>query len=1025
MNKKRKLATIILVFLATCSVLCACKKKPQNQLPQPNNNQEIPSKSAISFDEETITVSLGESRTLTPHIEEGHDGTIEWLTSDENVVTVIDGVFTAHNVGSATITASLGEYDKAFLKVIVTMIKGPAYEFSLTPAETQICIGDNFSFEPTLMFGDEKIANIGEKIIWTTENADIAEVANGVVTAKSLGETIITAKYTGENGHSLTAQSRVKVLKLYSYYKVNHYIPKVVSPNGIEDYTLYNVTRQPVGDLETTAAQPISIRGFKAPEIIEQQMIRNDDWTDVNIFYKKDEMIQTYDQFPLANEGNYSIRSDGPYNKYLQLDGVDTGITGAIVSDMSIEKVIRDGEQTKALKYVLPHGSRPWIVLPFSDDQLTEIKKGGKISFWVKTQMATSYASKTALVMMASLSEETSTYTYNGLTMVRESNWTIGGKENDDWAKIEISGFELGAKEKNISFYFWTPEGMDIYIDDFEVTPVTPYKVEHYLSKTRDLADGYSENPYETEILYGEIGDYTVAQEKEINGYALEGNIVQERISGSGDTIIKIYYRKISLSTMYRVRHYIIGTDNNETLLQEETLYGDENAQTEATAKMMYGYVARAIAQTPINPDGSTIVEIRYDQDPLIESFEGRATGGDYTGNSYKDGIATSGFKAAKIVSDENAFMGANGNTYITSTYLEGSTKMLYLANGNQGSGWIRIQLTDAQCAMYYAGGTLSFKYRLIADAGNGSVYTFTIGEQTGYKVDGETVTSITGINSNGATWHTVTMNVKDIPTLDGDSLLLRTVWASGANYAKNYDIWIDDIVVERPADATQGAYAVRHYVQTEMGGLEYTLRKTEYKSGTVGEQTEATALEIAGYTPKAIEQKTIGNEFIYVDVYYTRLALIDFEDGKADNVTVTGCAKSVKLKSDGFNLKNLLPESPDCYLGNAANGTRSLRVANTEKGAAQIRIELTAEQKEAVKNGGKISFVVWGRSVSTVDLKISVNGGEAKTLRTQLWATANQTIEIDVAAGTEYLTLDIAAAGTQWVLWLDDIVVK
>ena len=500
-----------------------------------------------------------------------------------------------------------------------------------------------------------------------------------------------------------------------------------------------------------------------------------------------------------------------------------------------------------------------------------------------------------------------------------------------------------------------------------------------------------------------------------------------------GDTVLTVKY-EAKTDTEYNVEVYGEQYDGTFEKIQTLPFTGTTDAEVILNEADMPPVPHEYLLDTQnennvfsgvIAGDGSLVLKVYLKANPLVENFERRTTGGGYTGISYKDGIATSGFKAAKIVSDENAFMGANGNTYITSTYLEGSTKMLYLANGNQGLGWIRIQLTDAQCAMYYAGGTLSFKYRLIADAGNGSVYTFTIGEQTGYKVDGETVTSITGINSNEATWHTVTMNVKDIPTLDGDSLLLRTVWASGANYAKNYDIWIDDIVVERPADATQGAYAVRHYVQTEMGGLEYTLRKTEYKSGTVGEQTEATALEIAGYTAQAIEQKTIGNEFIYVDVYYTRLALIDFEDGKADNVTVTGCAKSVKLKSDTFNMKNLLPESPDCYLGNAANGTRSLRVANTEKGAAQIRIELTAEQKEAVKNGGKISFVVWGRSVSTVDLKISANGGEAKTLRTQLWATANQTIEIDVAAGTEYLTLDIAAAGTQWVLWLDDIVVK
>lgn len=81
--------------------------------------------------------------------------------------------------------------------------------------------------------------------------------------------------------------------------------------------------------------------------------------------------------------------------------------------------------------------------------------------------------------------------------------------------------------------------------------------------------------------------------------------------------------------------------------------------------------------------------------------------------------------------------------------------------------------------------------------------------------------------------------------------------------------------------------YTIKHYFQN-INDDEYTLQYTEYKNGTLGEQTKAVAKDSEGFTSQSFEQKTIEEDTI-VEIYYTRnkytLSYTDNLDGEDRSV--------------------------------------------------------------------------------------------------------------------------------------------
>ncbi len=94
----------------------------------------------ITLDKATATVERGQ--TLTLNAKCSKEGTLKWTSSDDSVLTVKDGVVTAKEEGTATVTVVYGSSNcKAQCEVTVVWTSKPSdYEALLNGSETDVCL---------------------------------------------------------------------------------------------------------------------------------------------------------------------------------------------------------------------------------------------------------------------------------------------------------------------------------------------------------------------------------------------------------------------------------------------------------------------------------------------------------------------------------------------------------------------------------------------------------------------------------------------------------------------------------------------------------------------------------------------------------------------------------------------------------------------------------------------------------------------------------------------------------------------
>lgn len=146
----------------------------------------------FSLGMESCTIPMGKALTLTPVFNHPVSPKIAWMTSDETVVTVENGVLTAQQFGNATVTAALNNGYQVELPVTVAP---PITELAIERALYKIKPGHTKNLTVLMSPADS-----GEELIWTTSDPDIATVSSdGTVTGVNYGTCTITAtgKYSG------------------------------------------------------------------------------------------------------------------------------------------------------------------------------------------------------------------------------------------------------------------------------------------------------------------------------------------------------------------------------------------------------------------------------------------------------------------------------------------------------------------------------------------------------------------------------------------------------------------------------------------------------------------------------------------------------------------------------------------------------------------------------------------------------------------------------------------------------------
>lgn len=154
--------------------------------------------SSITIDgEQTLTLKVNETATLVATVlpDNATDKTIEWTSSDNDVVEVARGRLLAHKAGDAVITATAkdGQGAKATVTVKV-IVEAESVEVS---GAKHVAINGTVTLAATV--APENATD--KTVTWTTDNDKIATVdKNGVLTGVAEGKVVVTA--TTANGKS-------------------------------------------------------------------------------------------------------------------------------------------------------------------------------------------------------------------------------------------------------------------------------------------------------------------------------------------------------------------------------------------------------------------------------------------------------------------------------------------------------------------------------------------------------------------------------------------------------------------------------------------------------------------------------------------------------------------------------------------------------------------------------------------------------------------------------------------------------
>ena len=147
---------------------------------------------SISLDKTELSIAIGETATLTATITpaDATDKTITWTSSNPDIASVENGTVKALKAGTTTITAECSG-KKAECKVTVTV---PVTGISLDKTELTIEVGKTATLTATITPVDAT----DKTITWTSSNATVATVNEGIITAIKGGTAIITAECSGQ-----------------------------------------------------------------------------------------------------------------------------------------------------------------------------------------------------------------------------------------------------------------------------------------------------------------------------------------------------------------------------------------------------------------------------------------------------------------------------------------------------------------------------------------------------------------------------------------------------------------------------------------------------------------------------------------------------------------------------------------------------------------------------------------------------------------------------------------------------------
>ena len=150
---------------------------------------------SINFSVDEVVISLDNGNSATVSATAPENGEITWSSMDESIVTVENGVITAHKAGTTYIVARSGDIEgKLLVKVYNSVFTLEQFKLLAVGTEGKVAVD----------------GTIGEGVEWTSADPRIATVdANGMISGVKTGMTTLTATSTSD-GYSTSCVVIVK-----------------------------------------------------------------------------------------------------------------------------------------------------------------------------------------------------------------------------------------------------------------------------------------------------------------------------------------------------------------------------------------------------------------------------------------------------------------------------------------------------------------------------------------------------------------------------------------------------------------------------------------------------------------------------------------------------------------------------------------------------------------------------------------------------------------------------------------------
>lgn len=179
-----------ILILAILAVFACTAKLEPDVTPDSGAQTEIPVESVV-LNVHELSLQPGEKANLTGRIypDNADVKSVSWSSSNKGVATVSqDGEVSAIGEGECTITVDCdGKKDEC--KVTVTIAIVPVTSVSLDKPDASLLVGETLQLTATVL----PVEATDKTVTWTTSNADVATVEDGLVSSISAGEATITA----------------------------------------------------------------------------------------------------------------------------------------------------------------------------------------------------------------------------------------------------------------------------------------------------------------------------------------------------------------------------------------------------------------------------------------------------------------------------------------------------------------------------------------------------------------------------------------------------------------------------------------------------------------------------------------------------------------------------------------------------------------------------------------------------------------------------------------------------------------